>query len=339
MLSSICLFSRLRPAAWYAMLVKMKKESWDLMEMPVVFDGHCDTPVELWRKQESLLRNTGAVCLERAEKLNGYLQFYAFCTCWQDGPARAAEHFSAALPYFERELQKNADSISLCRSARDAEQAIQKGRCGAFLSVEGAEALGCDPARLQRAWERGVRMVTLTWNFQNALAGSCVTGEGLSGQGREFAREAQRLGILLDVSHLSDRAFWDLCEISEKPIVASHSNSRAVCANRRNLTDEQFLALCRLGGTAGINLYGAFLTEGAPTLDDVYRHIDRFLSLGGEGHVALGGDLDGCEELPEGFAGVDDYRALYAYLSGRGYPQSTLCSLFSGALLDVLKKA
>ena len=131
--------------------------------------------------------------------------------------------------------------------------------------------------------------MTLTWNFQNALAGSCVTGEGLSGQGREFVREAQRLGILLDVSHLSDRAFWDLCEISEKPVVASHSNSRAVCANRRNLTDEQFLALCRLGGTAGINLYGAFLTDGAPTLDDVYRHVDRFLSLGGEGHEAGGG--------------------------------------------------
>ena len=181
-------------------------------------------------------------------------------------------------------------------------------------------------------------MITLTWNHRNALAGSCRTGEGLSAQGREFVRRAQKLGILLDVSHLSDRAFWDLCEISEKPIVASHSNSRAVCANARNLTDEQFGAICRLGGTAGLNLYRDFLSDKPAAFEDVYRHLDHFLSLGGEGHVALGGDLDGCDELPEGFSSVASYPALWRYLAGKGYSEQTLTSLFSGALLDVLRK-
>jgi membrane dipeptidase len=320
------------------MLIKRKRGA-KSMNLPLVFDGHCDTPAELFRKKESLRVNTGAVSLARAEKLNGYVQFYAFCTCWQDGPEKAPEIFERALPYFERELRDHSSRISLCRNAGDAERAAAAGRCGAFLSIEGAESIRCDPSRLEAVWNRGVRMMTLTWNYRNALAGSCFTGEGLSAQGREFVRQAQALGILLDVSHLSEQAFWDLCEISEKPIVASHSNSRAVCPNPRNLTDEQFLALCRLGGTAGLNLYGPFLTQAQPTLDDVYRHYEHFLSLGGEGHVALGGDLDGCDALPAGFSGIDSYQALFGCLAGHGCSQESLDSLFHGALLGALKKA
>jgi membrane dipeptidase len=308
------------------------------MTNPIVFDGHCDTAAELFRKHEELADNTGMVSLKLARQLGGYLQFYAFCTCWQNGPETAAAEYQAMLPFFQAQLARYAGQISLCRTADEALAALSAGRCGAFLSIEGAESISCDPGLLDEAWAQGIRMITLTWNHRNALAGSCRTGEGLSAQGREFVRRAQKLGILLDVSHLSDRAFWDLCEISEKPIVASHSNSRAVCANARNLTDEQFGAICRLGGTAGLTLYRDFLSEKPAAFEDVYRHLDHFLSLGGEGHVALGGDLDGCDELPEGFSSVASYPALWRYLAGKGYSEQTLTSLFSGALLDVLRK-
>ena len=308
------------------------------MTKPVVFDGHCDTAAELFRKQESLPDNTGMVSLKLAAQLGGYLQFYAFCTCWQNGPETAASEYQAMLPYFQAQLFQYSARIQLCRTADDALAALSAGRCGAFLSIEGAESISCDPGLLDEAWAQGIRMITLTWNYRNALAGSCHTGEGLSVQGREFARRAQKLGIILDVSHLSDRAFWDLCEISEKPIVASHSNSRAVCANPRNLTDEQFQAICRLGGTAGLNLYSLFLSDRPATFEDIYRHLDHFLSLGGDGHVALGGDLDGCDELPAGFASLDSYSALWRFLEGKGYSEKALTSLFSGALLDVLRK-
>lgn len=111
-------------------------------------------------------------------------------------------------------------------------------------------------------------MIAPAWNAQNALTGSCMTGGGLTAQGKEFVRRAQKLGMILDVSHISEKAFWDLCDITEKPFVASHSNSRAICKHVRNLTDEQFKALCEAGGTAGLNLYGAFLRdEGRPTLE------------------------------------------------------------------------
>ena len=278
------------------------------------------------------------LAIERAKKLSGYVQFYAFCTVWleQDGSFEA--HYAGALEHFNRQLDENKDQIVRCKNEADARAAIGSGKCGAFLSIEGAEAISCDPGKLELACAQGVRMIAPAWNAQNALTGSCMTGGGLTAQGKEFVRRAQKLGMILDVSHISEKAFWDLCDITEKPFVASHSNSRAICKHVRNLTDEQFKALCEAGGTAGLNLYGAFLRdEGRPTLEDVWRHIEHFLELGGDGHIALGGDLDGCSVLPEGFAGVDSYAMLAQWLEDRKLPSSTIENIFSESLLKVVK--
>ena len=304
-----------------------------------VVDGHCDTPMELWFKQEHLRKNTCQVSLERAKKLPGYVQFHAFCTVWLQKEGSFEAHYQNALANFRRELDENADQIVRCGTEADARHAIEHGKCGALLAIEGAEAISCDPGKLDLAYEQGIRMIAPVWNAENALAGSCVTGGGLTAQGREFVRRAQKLGIILDVSHLSEKGFWDLCDITEKPFVASHSNSRAVCRHVRNLTDEQFKALCEIGGTAGLNLYGAFLRdEGRVTLDDVWRHIEHFLELGGEGHIALGGDLDGCDVLPEGFTGVDSYEQLGRTLEEKKLAASVIENIFSESLLKVVKQ-
>ena len=303
-----------------------------------VFDGHCDTAVELWQRKEALADSSCQVSLRRARKFDAYVQIFAFCTAWLPPQVRESDAFLESLRYFSVQLSCNRDEIALCRTAKDAQSTLNGNARGAMLAIEGAEAIGCDPGRLDEAYEAGVRMATLTWNHKNALAGSCHTGEGLSAQGREFVRRAQKLGIIIDVSHLSERAFWDVCELSEKPIVASHSNSRAVCPHPRNLTDEQFRTICQLGGTAGINLYGPFLSERAATLDDVCRHIEHFCALGGASHVALGGDLDGCDTLPAGFSGVEDYEKLADALSSRGYPEEIIRGIFSDSLLKVVKQ-
>ena len=304
-----------------------------------VVDGHCDTPMELWLRQEHLPDNSCQVSLRRVQALSGYVQFYAFCTVWLQKEGSFETHYQNALAYFNRELDENTGRVVRCRNESDARAAIRDGKCGAFLSIEGAEAISCDPGKLDLAYEQGVRMIAPCWNAENALTGSIVTGGGLTARGREFVRRVQRLGILLDVSHISEKAFWDLCDITEKPFVASHSNSRAVCRHVRNLTDEQFKALCEVGGTAGLNLYGAFLKdEGRPTLEDVWRHVEHFLELGGEGHIALGGDLDGCDVLPEGFSGVDGYEALAQWLEEKHLPQYTIENIFSESLLKVVKQ-
>ena len=303
-----------------------------------VFDGHCDTAIELWQQEQSLRSNLLAVSLERAEKLDGYAQFFAFCTAWLKTRMPHTEHFARALDYFTEQLRENEDRITLCRTMREADAAMAAGKAAAFLAIEGAEAVREDPGLLEAAYEKGVRMVSLVWNLPNSLSGSCQTGEGLTEKGKRFFRRAQKLGMLVDVSHLSEKGFWDMAELAEKPIVASHSDSFAVCPHPRNLTDEQFKAIRDLGGTAGLNLYAPFLTQ-APraSFDDLRRHLDHFLELDGQGHIALGADLDGCDRLPEGFSGLDDYNQLGDFLKNTGYSDATIQNLFCNSLMKVVK--
>lgn len=303
-----------------------------------VFDGHCDTPVKLWLENQPLRENTLAVSLARAQRLGGWAQFFAFCTAWVEAKLPRPEIFSRALEHFSAQLRENADKITLCRTAIEADAAMQAGKCAAFLAIEGAEAVREDEGLLELAYEKGVRMISLVWNLPNGLAAPCGSDEGLTEKGKRFFKRAQALGMLVDVSHVSEQGFWDMAELAEKPILASHSDSAAVCPHPRNLTDEQFQAIRDLGGTAGLNLYVPFLTK-APraSFDDLRRHLDHFLELGGEGHLALGADLDGCALLPEGFSGLDDYEKLGDFLKTTGYSDETMQNLFCNSLMKVVK--
>lgn len=309
------------------------------MSKYVVFDSHCDTAYELWRRGQALARTDCMVSLPQMEELAGYGQFFAFCTL----PGVPSGHTCEALlyepyAYFMEQLRQNKEKMTLCRTGQDFDCALAEGKHAVFLSLEGAEGIQCDPGRLDTLYEMGIRMVNLTWNANNALAGCAKEdGPGLTEQGREFVRRAQRLGIIIDVSHISDRAFWDVLETAERPVVASHSNSRKQCGHPRNLTDVQFRALCQQGGYAGINLYGAFLEDhGNADFESVYRHMDHFLQLGGAGHIALGGDLDGCDRLPAGFSGVRDYNQLALFLEGKGFSEQTLQEIYSNTMKRIV---
>ena len=310
-----------------------------------VFDLHCDTAVELSAQNKSLGKNDLHVDLDRASRLLAYRQFYAFCCVY--GPKgeplsqeQAETSFQNALARFYGALEGEKDRVQLCLSAEDLIASAQKQKQGAFLSLEGPEAIGCDPGRLEELKELGFRMTTLTWNYPNALAGPHGTDQGLTEQGRAFVRRAQELGILIDVSHLSEKAFWDLVSITAAPIVASHSNSRAICPHSRNLTDQQAKVIFNLGGLVGINLYVPFLTEKATAdFSDFKRHLDHFLDLGGKHHLALGADLDGCDLLPTGFTGIDSYNTLGRWLLQQGMEEVTVNNIFNNnAVHFVLKQ-
>ena len=146
------------------------------------------------------------------------------------------------------------------------------------------------------------------------------------------------MGMIIDVSHISDEAFWVITDISTKPFIASHSNSRTIYDVARNLSDEMYLKICESGGTVGINLYRDFLGEN-PTLDTVCDHIFHFLQLAGcDKHISLGGDLDGCDKLPDGFAGVQDYQKLAERLLQRGLSENTVRNIFWNNALGVIEK-
>lgn len=300
-----------------------------------VFDLHCDTAVELFQQKKDWRQNDLQLDLNRADRLMSHIQVYAFCCVYDKNyepltRGEAEQKFISALMDFYDRLERHKQTHRLCRCTEDLIQTVKEGKHAVFLSLEGPEVIGCDPGRLEELKSLGIVMTTLTWNHRNLLAGSHATGEGLTPEGKAFVRRAQELGIVIDVSHLSEQAFWDLCDITSAPIVASHSNSRAVCDHSRNLTDKQFKTICNFGGLVGLNLYSPFLrAEGRADFGDVKRHIDHFLELGGGHHLSLGGDLDGCDELPVGFTGVDCYNDLGRHLMAQGMEEEQVLHIMN----------
>lgn len=295
-----------------------------------LFDGHCDTSFMLWYQKQPLLRNTCHVDLVKASAFHAYAQVFAFCSyagMTMLIPCTQEEYLTIPLRILREEVEKNSDRISFASDASHISALNGEGKIAALLSIEGPEVIGCDPERLFQLREQGFCMSTLTWNADNALAGCHSSDRRLTDQGRAYVKAAQELGILLDVSHLSEAAFWDLTEITKRPILASHSNCRALCENSRNLTDDQLKAIAQTDGTVGLNLYQPFLGEKAD-FSTMREQLEHMLEICGEKHVALGGDLDGCDILPQGFYDLIDYTKFYDYLKDSGYAENLLNCIF-----------
>ena len=313
------------------------------MNFPV-FDLHCDTSLGLagiYTKEPARLRkNNMHIDLERASRLGGYAQCFGCFTTTPEKPGRMtpADVFEREMTAVLREIEDNSDTIRLAYSAKEVEENRKQGIMSGILTIEGGAGFGFDPEMLENLYQIGFRITTLGWNEQNPLTGSCVTGGGLTEQGRAFVREAQRVGMVVDVSHISDEGFWDIMDITDKPIIASHSNSRTLWPIPRNLTDEMYLAICKTGGTVGINLYSDFLGENA-NIDTVCDHIFHFLSLAGnDRHVSLGSDFDGMEALPDGIAGIEDYGKLADRLLERGLAEESVHHIFWDNALGVIDR-
>jgi membrane dipeptidase len=205
--------------------------------------------------------------------------------------------------------------------------------------AEGAELLGCSPASLRRAYGQGVRLVNITWNRDNALAGSVKgSGTGLTERGRSFVRGCWELGVAVDLSHISEAAFWDVMRIAERPVLAGHSNAGALCDHPRNLTDSQFQAVVRNGGVVGLNLNTPFLGL-TRDIEAVADHAEHFLSLGGERSVCLGCDLDGVDELPKGIRGVQDMEKIYEAMLRRNWGEELVRGIFYNNLMRFMERA
>ena len=296
------------------------------------FDAHCDTLSVLHSRgaEWSLGANAAEVDIDRLSAYSPAAQVFAI---W-------GGHYEEKLALLRRSLARDGRAV-LCRTAEEVRKANAAGKVAALLSVEGAEILGCSIERLREARERdGLAMINLCWNSDNALCGSAFgAGTGLTEKGREFVRECQRIGVAVDMSHAGERTFWDTLEIAEKPIIASHSDSAALCSTfPRNLTDAQFEALVRCGGGAGINLCPDFLSDGGADIDDAVRHIEHFLALGGEQAVFIGADFDGIDATPRGISGVQDMERLYDALLARNYPDELVGDIFYGNLLRILER-
>ena len=302
-----------------------------------LFDGHCDTAFELYRRKQKLRENNCHIDLKRAGEYASYAQVFAFCSLagLQSSFGSPEDLLTKPLAYLRQEVSENSEHISFAASSVEVMRLHSLGKTAVLLSVEGAEVIGCEVNRLSELYEQGFVMTTLTWNADNLLAGCHTSDLGLTCAGRDFVREAQSLGLRIDVSHLSEFAFWDLVFMTNAPILASHSNCRTLCDHSRNLSDDQLRAIAETGGTVGLNLYPPFLGQNADF--SLHRsHLEHMLRLCGEKHVALGGDLDGCEVLVDGFSHVGDYRSFYSYLLEEGYPTPLLDDIFYHNLMRII---
>ena len=309
-----------------------------------VFDAHCDTISRCWREYEDIDRNSGMVSLDRAEKaFDRYCQIFALWTAegytgYPLGGNGVENAYRALLRCFKAQMARYSGRIVQCRTTEDVERAHRQGKAAAFLSIEGAELIGCDPARLDEAAAEGVVAINLTWNHANDLSGSSreQPERGLSTLGRKFMAKMEDLHILVDVSHLSEAGFWNVMEQARRPILASHSNAKSVWNHIRNLTDGQITAIIKNQGVIGLNFYKDFV-GGSRDLDMLRAHLDHILELGGAANVGLGGDWDGCDVI-DALPSIDRLGCFYEHLLRQGYNETVVRDLFYNNLMRIVSQ-
>ena len=324
-----------------------------------VVDMHCDTISELFYRMEegkehSVWKNDCHVDLERMEKGDYCLQNFAMFTSL-DRYEKPFEHCMKLVDLFYQELEEHGDRIGGVKTFEDIEENRRLGKMSALLTIEEGGVCQGEIAFLRNFYRLGVRMMTLTWNFRNELGWPNIiriegdeayfepdTEHGLTETGIEFVREMERLGMIMDVSHLSDAGIMDVFRYTKKPFVASHSNARTVASNPRNLTDEMLKTLSERGGVAGINYCADFLHDwqrgehAVSRVDDMILHMKHMKKIGGIQCIGLGSDFDGIGGELE-IKSPEDLPVLEQAMRRAGFTEEEIEGVFYKNVLRVYK--
>lgn len=333
---------------------------------PPVFDGHNDLLLNLWlhhdeHPADAFLQGPlkGHLDLPRARlgRFAGGL-FAVFVP-----PADyAAQMKPAAAPHDPLGITRrqiailhqieasSAGQARVCRSAREIEQCMQQGVLAMVLHIEGAEALDDELALLDEFYDAGVRSIGPFWNLPNQFGvgisggfpGSPDSGDGLTAAGKALLRACNRKRVMIDLSHMNEKAFWQTAEISDAPLVATHSNAHALCAQPRNLTDRQLAAIRDSDGLVGVNFGTAFLREdgkrdGNTPITEIVKHLDYLIATLGDDRVAFGSDFDGIN-VPDELGDVAGLPRLLHALTQAGYSPGLIEKLSWRNWLRVLKR-
>lgn len=311
-----------------------------------ICDCHCDTLTELYNKNASLYENEQHFDIKRQIALGGGLQFCAIYVPTEVFRYQGGLRYTLCLlDKYNQEIKKlheNDIDVLQVRTAEDAGNVL-KHKAATLLAIEEGGAIDGSLEALRCLYELGVRAMTLTWSNRNDIADGIneeATGSGLTLFGKQVVAEMNRLGMLVDVSHISTAGFWSVIETSTKPIIATHSNAKSLCSHPRNLNDEQIKALAQNDGLAGITFAGQFLEEDwhNACIESVYKHIDYMLNLiGNDDHIGFGSDFDGISHPPYNIQGVQDYKPLIEYLS-KYYSDETINKITHQNVINLLQK-
>jgi membrane dipeptidase len=238
-------------------------------------------------------------------------------------------------------VRTHSDWIELARNSREIARTRNSGKIAMVLAIENGIVVGNDLSLLRNYYRLGVRLMGLTWNHRNQLGdgvGAFRGRRGLTAFGRETVREMQRLGMIVDVSHMNERTFWQVLEATEGPVVATHSNAFSVCKSPRNLTDSQIKALSERGGFIGLNFCPGFLNDsGEATLDDVVRHAEYIAEVGGTRVLAIGSDFDGIIDVPAGLEHIGKMQKLVRAFERAGFSKADIAAVCHRNFLRVFR--
>lgn len=277
-----------------------------------IIDLHCDTLMPVYIDGHTLQNWTGQINLDKLQKGGSMVQCFAIFVP-TNGSAEHHKVFEGPYEYwkgcadaFDKQMAENSSIIRQVRNVADIEENMKAGKLSAMLTIEDGVPVDGKIERIQEFYDRGVRMIGLTWNYENSIGFPCSDDPekhmlGLKPFGLEVVAKMDELGMIVDTSHLSEGGFWDVVKHGKKPFAASHSCARALCNHRRNLTDEQIKALANKGGICGVNFWNRFLHDdpGITLVDDLIRHMKHLANVGGIDVVALGSDFDGIDDKLE----------------------------------------
>ncbi|PKM82104.1 MAG: peptidase [Firmicutes bacterium HGW-Firmicutes-13] len=311
----------------------------------MIADAHCDTVHRFFLPSDEYdfknRNDSGHIDLPRLKEGGIKVQVFALYIEPEYNPDRSLKRCLILYDQLIRTLQDCREEIELVRSSDEMEDALKKDKIAAFISIEGGEALEGSLAVLRVLYSLGIRFLTLTWNHRNQIAdgvGEKETGGGLTRFGREVIKEMNRLEMVIDVSHLSEAGFWEVMELSESPVIASHSNAAALCSHPRNLKDEQIKALADKGGLIGINFYPPFVGSQKADIPFLLDHIDHMVNLVGIDYIGLGSDFDGIKETLVGLEDVSKLPNLTHELITRGYNDKDIKKIYGENFLNFIKK-
>lgn len=314
-----------------------------------LIDLHCDTAGKILESKgrEGLLENSFDIDIQRMKKAGTMAQFFA-CFVYMDmfhGEDRLEQAFAYAKQMaatMKEEVAKNSEAIAFATNGEEILHNRENQKISAILTVEEGGIVNRSLEKLEELYQEGIRLMTLMWNFENCMGfpnstDSRVMGNGLKPFGFEAVERMNELGMLVDVSHMSDGGFWDVVHHCKAPFVASHSSARSLCNHPRNLSDEMLKALGEKGGVVGLNFYPAFVSEENKAGKEVLAaHIRHMVNVAGIDAVAIGTDFDGFEGGELEIDKVEKMPLLYQELQKSGFTEGQLEKIWYGNAMRVI---
>lgn len=321
---------------------EQEKRANQLHKNSIFFDAHCDSILSVLAGERSLCQRSELGHLDIPRLKEGGVDVQVFSIFVRPDWYHDAVHATLkGIAVLKKELLRCPRNVLFVSNSSGAQRAVEEGRIAALLSIEGGEALQGDLDMLSIYHELGVSSLILTWNHRNAIADGALdlrSGGGLSDFGVEVVKEMERLGMVVDLAHISPNGFWDVMEVSEKPLIVSHTLPRSFMDTPRNLDDEQIKAIADKGGVIGVTFYFSSYGGKQGSVETLLDVIDYFVKLAGIDHVGIGSDFDGYSGQVIGLESCKDMINITRGLVYRGYTDEDIEKILGKNFMRVFRE-